>query len=35
MALCTGMMAHCKTELWLSEIGQMAQTTQDYSSGEG
>jgi hypothetical protein len=31
MALCAGMMAHHKKEWWLSETGQVAQTTQDYS----
>jgi hypothetical protein len=31
MALCAGMMANYKTEWWISETGQVAQTTQDYS----
>lgn len=34
MALSTGMMTHRKTEWWLSGIGQVSQTTQDYSPWE-
>ena len=31
MAHCTGIMAHTKTEWWLTLNGQVAQTSQEYS----